>query len=177
MPAGISVLIRARIVLLALLVAGCSHPGPSSTPLEPGRLRAADLPGTYELVERVLANGKVLRRPEIAGLYTWGHERANLNLFLHNVDGTLASESSIIRYSLSEKQYCEWIEYTTRNNLDTPGVTNQAPAVHSHCAPIKTENNKVIFAPPGESVTTVYDRSGFTAVIQGEFTDHWRKIG
>ena len=82
--------------------------------------------------------------------------RAHFNLFVRNADGTLASESSIIRYTLSEEQYCEWVEYTTRNNLDAPGITNEAP--------------------PGESVSTTYDRSGFTAVIKGQFTDHWRKI-
>jgi len=139
-------------------------------------LRAADLPGTYELVDRVLVSGKVLRRPDIAGLYTFGHERANLNLFIRNADGTLASESSIIRYTLSEKQYCEWIEYTTRNNLDAPGITNEAPRVSSHCAPIEVAGDKVVFAPPGESVVTTYDRNGFTAVIEGQFTDHWRRI-
>jgi hypothetical protein len=142
----------------------------------PAPMRVADLPGTYELVDRVLVNGKVLRRPEIAGLYTFDHERANLNLFVRNADGTLASESSIIRYTLSEKQYCEWIEYTTRNNLDAPGITNEAPPVSSHCTPIKFAGDKIIFSPPGESVVTTYDRSGFTAVIEGQFTDHWRKL-
>jgi len=76
---------------------------------QPAPLRVADLPGTYELVDRVLVDGKVLRRPDIAGLYTFGHDRANLNLFIRNADGTLASESSIIRYTLSDTQYCEWI--------------------------------------------------------------------
>jgi hypothetical protein len=140
-------------------------------------LHASDLSGTYELVERIQVGGKVLRRPDIAGLYTFGHGRANLNLFIRNADGTLASESSIIRYTLSENQYCEWIEYTTRNNLDAPGITNEAPPVASHCTPIEAAGEKVIFSPPGESVVTTYDRNGFTAVIKGQFTDHWRKIG
>ena len=139
-------------------------------------LRASDLPGTYELVDRVLAGGKVLRRPDIAALYTFGNGRGNFNLFVRNADGTLASESSITRYTLNEQEYCEWIEYTTRNNLDAPGVTNEAPKVSSHCTPLHTSGDKVIFAPPGESVTTTYDRHGFTAVIEGQFTDHWRKI-
>lgn len=69
---------------------------------EPAPLRASELPGTYELVDRVLVSGKVLRRPDIAALYTFGNGRANFNLFVHNADGTLASESSIIRYTLSE---------------------------------------------------------------------------
>jgi hypothetical protein len=139
-------------------------------------LSASELPGTYELVDRVWDSGKVLRRPDIAALYTFGNGRANFNLFVHNTDGTLASESSIIRYTLSEEQYCEWIEYTTRNNLDAPGVTNEAPPVSSHCTPIKKAGDTLIFAPPGESVITTYDRNGFTAVIKGQFTDHWRKI-
>jgi len=140
-------------------------------------LRLTDLPGSYELVERVLADGRVLQRPQIAGLYSWGHGRANLNLFLRRADGTLASESSIIRYSLDDKEYCEWIEYTIRNNLDAPGVTNEAPPVASHCTPVKLAGDKAVFAPPGESVTTTYERNGFTAIIKGEFTDHWRRIG
>jgi hypothetical protein len=96
--------------------------------------------------------------------------------FVRNADGTLASESSIIRYTLSEEEYCEWVEYTTRNNLDAPGVTNEAPPVSSHCTLIKKACDRIFFAPPGESVTTTYDRSGLAAVIKGQFTDHWRKI-
>src|ERR1017187_1896724 len=117
---------------------------------QPAPLRASELPGTYELVDRVLDSGKVLRRPDIAALYAFGNGRANFNLFVRNADGTLASESSIIRYTLSEEQYCEWIEYTTRNNLDAPGVTNEAPPVSSHCTPIKKAGDKLIFAPPHE---------------------------
>jgi hypothetical protein len=143
---------------------------------QPALPRVSELPGTYELVDRVLVGGKVLRRPDIAALYTFSNGRANFNLFVRNADGTLASESSIIRYTLSEEEYCEWVEYTTRNNLDAPGVTNEAPPVSSHCTPIKKAGDRIVFAPPGESVTTTYDRNGFTAVIEGQFTDHWRKI-
>jgi hypothetical protein len=165
---------RMALCAVLTLVAGSCAALAGERP--PAPLRAADLPGTYELVERVLASGKVLRRPDIAGLYSFGHERANLNLFLRNADGTLASESSIIRYTLNESGYCEWIEFTTRNNLDAPGVTNETPPVSSRCTPVKVTGDTVIFAPPGESVVTTYDRDGFTAVITGQFTDHWRKI-
>lgn len=160
-----------------LLTIAASEPVMLAELRQPAPLRASDLSGTYELVDRVLVSGKVLRRPDIAGLYNFDHGYANLNLFIRSADGTLASESSIIRYTLSEKEYCEWIEYTTRNNLDAPGVTNEAPPVSSHCTPIKMAGDKVVFAPPGESVTTTYERGGFTAVIKGQFTDHWRKIG
>ncbi len=140
-------------------------------------MQAASIEGTYELIDRTLANGKVLKHPDIAALYTMAGGRANLNLFVRNADGSLASESSIIRYTLTSTHYCEWIEFTTRNNLDAPGLTNVAPPVTDHCTPIKVFRDKVVFAPPGESVTTTYDRKGFTAIIGGQFTDRWRKVG
>ena len=52
--------------------------------------------------------------------------------------------------------------------LDAPGVTNEAPRS------LRTARRSS--APPGESVTTIYDRDGFPAVIQGQLTGHWRKI-
>lgn len=130
--------IRVGIALL-LSAAVLSAPAGQRPPVA---LRVTDLPGTYELVERVLADGRVLHRPEIAGLYTWGHGRANLNLFLRRADGSLASESSFIRYSLDDKEYCEWIEYTIRNNVDAPGVTNEAPTVASHCTPSSSRTTR-----------------------------------
>jgi hypothetical protein len=48
---------------------------------QPVSLRASELPGTYELVDRVLVGGKILRRPDIAALYTFGNGRANFNPF------------------------------------------------------------------------------------------------
>jgi hypothetical protein len=91
--------------------------------------RPPSIDGTYELTERVMANGTVLRPPLITALYTVAGGRFSLNLFVKNSDGTVASESSVGRYTFSADKYCEWIEYTTRKDLDKPGVTNEAPTV------------------------------------------------
>lgn len=132
--------------------------------------------GTYELTERVLADGTVLRPPSIAALYTLVQGRFNLNLFVKKRDGTIASESTIGRYTFSTSRYCEWIAYTTRNNLDEPGVTNEAPEVTEHCTPVSSKNGRFNFSPPGEGVAVSFGPDGFTATIGGEFVDHWRKI-
>ena len=139
-------------------------------------MRATDITGTYELVTRTLASGKILRRPAIAGLYALANGRANLNLFSRSADDKLASESSIICYTLSASRYCEGIICTVRNNLDAPGITNETPPVEDNCTPVGVEYGKVIFAPPGESDGTIYDRHGFTAGIPGQFVDRWRKV-
>ena len=135
-----------------------------------------DIVGTYELTKRVMSNGKEIRPPAIVALYTLDHGRGNFNLFVKNKDGTLASESSISRYTLTADQYCEWIVYTTRNNLDNPGVTNVAPPVKKHCSHITSKDGRLVFAPPGEGVESTFDNSGFTATIVGQFVDHWQKI-
>jgi len=51
-------------------------------------------------------------------------------------DETIASESTVRRYSFGVDKYCEWIVYTIGSNLDTPGVGNDAPAAAGHCVPV-----------------------------------------
>jgi len=104
------------LVVFALAVASDAASPPSSSP---------SIDGTYELTERVMANGTVLRPPAVAALYTLANGRFSLNLFVKNADGTIASESSVGRYIFSADKYCEWVEYTTRKDLDKPGVTKR----------------------------------------------------
>jgi hypothetical protein len=104
------------------------------------------------------------------------HGRGNLNLFLKNEDGTLASESTISRYKLTASEYCEWIEFTVRKDLDAPGVSNEAPAVTKHCSPITMKDGRIVFTPAGEGVVLSFDVDGFTAIAAGQFVDHWKKI-
>jgi len=100
----------------------------------PSATRSID--GTYELTKRVMADGTILQPPSVVALYSLVHGQFNLNVFVKNRDGTIASESTIGRYTFSTNKYCEWIVYTTRNNLDNPGVTNEAPEVTDHCTPV-----------------------------------------
>ena len=138
--------------------------------------RTPSIDGTYELIERVMADGTIRRPPEIVALYTMADGRFSLNLFVKNGDGTIASESTVGRYTFSADKYCEWITYTIRNNLDKPGVTNEGPAVADHCTPVSAKEGRFNFSPPGEGVEVSFGADGFTAKIGGEFVDHWKKI-
>ena len=137
---------------------------------------ARSIDGTYELTKRIMADGTTLQPPSVVALYSMDRGRFNLNLFVKNRDGTIGSESTIGRYTFTPARYCEWIVYTTRNNLDKPGVTNEVPAVTDHCTPVTSKNGRFNFSPPGEGVATSFGPEGFTAKIGGEFVDHWRKI-
>jgi hypothetical protein len=138
--------------------------------------RTPSIDGTYELIERVMADGTIRRAPEIVALYAMADGRFSLNLFVKNGDGTIASESTVGRYTFSADKYCEWITYTIRNNLDKPGVTNEGPAVADHCTPVTAKEGRFNFSPPGEGVEVSFGADGFTAKIGGEFVDHWKKV-
>lgn len=138
--------------------------------------KTPSIDGTYELTERVMADGTVRRPPEIVALYTMADGRFSLNLFVKNGDGTVASESTVGHYTFSADKYCEWVTYTIRNNLDKPGVTNEAPAVADHCTHVVTKDGRFNFSPPGEGVDVSFGPEGLTAKIGGEFVDHWKKI-
>ena len=99
-----------------------------------------------------------------------------MNLFVKNADGTIASESSVGSYTFSADKYCEWIEYTTRKDLDKPGVTNEAPDVTDHCTTVTLKDGRFNFLPPGEGVEVSFGADGFTAKIGDGSIDRWRKI-
>src|ERR1700746_1120376 len=133
----------------------------------PAPFSPPSIDGTYELTERVMANGTVLRPPAIVALYTMADGRFSLNLFVKNVDGTVASESTVGRYTFSADKYCEWIVYTKKKNLEKPGVTNEPPAVADHCTSVTSKDGRFIFSPPGEGVEVSFGADGFTAKIRG----------
>ena len=110
---------RGLIILVALAQSAVHSEAATPVPVSP-----PSIDGTYELTERVMADGTVRRPPEIVALYTIVDGQFSLNLFVKNGNGAIASESTVGRYTFSADKYCEWITYTVRNNLDKPGVTN-----------------------------------------------------
>ena len=160
------------LILLAPLAQLVVH----SKAATPATSPQPSIDGTYEITERVMSNGTVLRPPAIVAVYTMADGRFSLNLFVKNADGTIASESSVGRYTFSADKYCEWITYTIRNNLDKPGVTSEAPPLSDHCTPVTSKNGRFNFSPPGEGVAVSFGAEGFTAKIGTEFVDHWKKI-
>jgi hypothetical protein len=71
------------LMLLTALAQSAVHSEAST----PAPLSPPSIDGTYELTERVMANGTVLRPPSIVALYTMADGRFNLNLFVKNRDG------------------------------------------------------------------------------------------
>src|SRR5438132_12162128 len=101
------------LILLTALAQSAVHSKPISAPLTP-----LFIDGTYEITERVMANGTVLRPPSIVALYTMADGRFNLILLVKNGDGTIGSESTVGRYTCSTDKYGTPADDTISNKLD-----------------------------------------------------------
>jgi hypothetical protein len=135
-----------------------------------------DIVGTYELVKRVLPDGKEVLPPAIAGLFTMTHGRRNFNVAWTDKDGKPASLSIISRYTLTGGKYCEKVAFWLMNNVDKPGISTEAPAAAKECSPVTVKDGKVTFQLHGELPVLSFDKDGLTATAAGRFVDHWKKL-
>jgi len=78
----------------------------ADAPVADTHASTTDIAGTYELVKRVMSDGKEILPPAIEALYSMNHGRGNFNLFVREKDGKVASESTISRYTLTASEYC-----------------------------------------------------------------------
>ncbi len=132
--------------------------------------------GSYVLVKRVLAGGKAMTPPAVAGMMTFTKEYRNFNVSWTNPDGTPSSLSILAKYTLSGKEYCQTPLTWVMNNIGKPGLVTQAPKEAAGCVAIKVENGKITIPFGGEPPIAHFDRNGMTAEAKGIFTDHWTKI-
>jgi hypothetical protein len=136
---------------------------------------APDISGTYELVKRVLPDGKEMRPPAIGGLYTATHGRRNFNVFWTDKDGKAVSLSVVAAYTLTKDKYCEKFTFWLQNNLGTTGTSNEAPAAAKGCSAVTMKDGHISFQPAGEPVLS-FDKEGLTATNAGKFVDYWKKL-
>jgi len=132
--------------------------------------------GTYELVKRVLPDGKELRAPAVAGLYTLTHDRRNFNVAWTQNDGKPASFSLIAEYTLTGGKYCQKVKFWLQNNMGKAGISSEAPAAANDCTPVTVTDGKVTFQEPGGMPVLSFDKDGMTATAAGQFVDHWKKV-
>jgi hypothetical protein len=119
-----------------------------------GSMSAADAPaadtnaaspeivGTYELVRRLLPDGKEVLPPAVVGLFTMTRGFRNFNVATTGEGGTSASLSLIAEYTLTGGKYCQRVKFWLQNNLGKPGPSNEAPAAANDCSPVTVKDGK-----------------------------------
>lgn len=132
--------------------------------------------GTYELVKRVLPDGKELLPPAIAGLYTMTHGRRNFNVAWTDKDGKPGSLSVVAEYTLTGGKYCQKVKVWLQNNAGKPGFSNEVPAAANECSTVTVKDGKTTFQEPAAGPVLSFDKDGLTATSAGQFVDYWKKL-
>jgi len=140
--------------------------------------KSINIDGTYVLKSRVLADGTVLKPPDILGLYSVSKGHVNFNLMLKNKDGKIHSTSSIGRIKLSSKEFNEEIIYRmTNDEIHGKGVVYDFKKKTGTSA-VKIKDGKIEFMYPiFNDIYGVFDGDKFTATrIDGTYIDNWTKV-
>ena len=130
--------------------------------------------GSYALTQRVTADGKSQKGPEVVGFMTFTKTRRTVIMKWIGTDGTPASIAFIANYTLSGGKYCEGVAYGVQSNLGAPGVSYDAPSESNACSSAISDASGLAFDVPGEKLRLRVGRDGIIATTPG-WTDNWKK--
>jgi hypothetical protein len=91
-------------LLLVLMLGAVSFAGEPSTPQASS---APSIEGTYQLISRKLADGTVLKPPDIMGLQTYTKRYRNFNILSKDAEGKFTSASFVSTYTLTPTEYTD----------------------------------------------------------------------
>lgn len=134
--------------------------------------------GTYVLESRVMADGTVIKPPELIGLYNLEAGQINFNLVTRGSGGKVQSISYIGKFSFDGKQYYQEIIYVSVNNeIDAMPVSYDFEK-KSGTSDVQTEGGRIEFTfPPQNRIKAVFDSETLKAErMDGAYTDNWKRV-
>lgn len=141
--------------------------------------KTISIEGTYKLVSRKYADGKVTKPPAVIGMVTFTKEYRIFNFMWVDSSGNHTSESVVSKYKLTDKKYSETNVYRTFynekdiNSKDN-GITLGTNRAESSAVAIN--GTKISFRDVVGPPILTFEGNIFTAAAKGMFTDYWVKI-
>ena len=131
--------------------------------------------GTYKLVSRHMADGTIVKAPDVMGMVTYTKDHRNFNVIWKDAAGKFFSYSLVSTYKLSATEYTETILFSIMNDqiggkeiaYDLSGPTKKEP--------VSVKDGKITFKLPFDPVTGTFETDKFEATGAG-FTDYWEKV-
>jgi hypothetical protein len=160
----------------ATLIVGMATIGIAAEPRENPAPQAPSIEGTYKLVSRRLADGKVLGGPEIVGLFTYTRTHRNFNLVWNDSAGRKFSQSVISTYVLTPAQYTETVLASIVHDEIGGKGTTYAMNGSPQTVPVQTTGGRIELKMPFDPVRMVFDGDVLTCTNEGVFVDRWEKL-
>lgn len=158
-------------ILLVLTLGTLGFAGESPTPQASS---APSIEGTYQLISRKLADGTVLKPPDIMGLQTYTKRYRNFNLLSKDADGQFTSESFVSTYTFTPTEYTETplFSISVRGQEirhDLSGQTRRSV--------VTMDAGRLQFHRPVTQRVTVFEGNGFTSTAANNANvDTWEKV-
>lgn len=134
--------------------------------------------GTYILESRVLANGTVIKPPELFGLYNLEAGYINFNLVNRDPGGKVQSVSYIGKYQFNGSEYSQEIIYVTVNNQIDGLPVSYDFEKKSGTSQVNKSDGKIEFTfPPQNQIKAIFSPGSFKAQrVDGAYTDNWKRV-
>jgi hypothetical protein len=154
----------------------------SGSGLEETIMTGPTIEGTYRLVRRDLPDGTTQLPPAVKGMFTYTEEFRNFSVVWRDDQGRYYSECYVARYTLSDKEYTETSEYLIVNNeIEASGISYDLSA-NGAKSPVAIDGERIRFALPQPferalSIVLEFEGARLQATAEGQFVDHWEKVG
>jgi hypothetical protein len=136
---------------------------------------AQEVPGTWRLLKRELADGSEQRPPAVVGLGTWVGGYRHLNVFWHTPDGKPASIGVISQVKLDGELYTETLlAFALDDGSGKPVMYNFAQETRT--APVTREGGRIAYKLPFDPPSVVIEGDTLTATLPGVFVDYWERV-
>jgi hypothetical protein len=139
---------------------------------------AQSIDGTYVLESRVMADGTVIKPPQITGLYNLEAGYINFNLANRDESGKVQSVSYVGNYRFSSKEYYQEILFVSINDeIGGQGIKYDF-GKKSGTSDVKITGGKIEFPfPPNNAILAEFEGKSFKAkTANGAYTDNWKKV-
>ena len=134
--------------------------------------------GAYVLQSRVLANGSVLKPPEVEGIYTLTRDYVNFNIVQRNDEGKVFSVSMMAKNKLTNEEYYQELVYMVINDEIGGNGASYNFEKKSGASPVKITDGKIEFLHPvDKTIYLSFEGDKLTATrADGSYTANWVKV-
>ena len=139
--------------------------------------RSQSIEGTYVLESRVMADGNVIKPPQIMGVYNLESGYINFNLANKDASGKVQSVSYVGKYRFTPKEYYQEILFVSINDEIGGGGIKYDFGQKSGTSQVKITGKKIEFPfPPNNNILAEFEGDTFKAkTANGAYTDNWKK--
>ena len=139
---------------------------------------AQSIDGTYVLESRVLADGTVIKPPQILGVYNLEAGCINFNLAYKDNSEKTQSISFIGKYKFSSSKYHQEIFFLSIHDEIYGGDKVHDFSRKEGSSPVKIEGDKIEFSfPPQKNIIATFEGNKLSAKrADGSYTDIWKKV-